>query len=127
MTKNELNSFRRALERRQIELGSGNRDREALAIGANADELDRIQHSSDLDSAMGALERNSDRMREVRIALHSLETGTFGICAACEEPIHPKRLAVIPWASRCVVCQEAADRGQAPAHGEFETSLILAA
>lgn len=127
MTKTELNTFRRALERRQTELGNGNRDREALAIGANADELDRIQHSSDLDSAMSALERNSDRMREVRIALHTLEAGTFGICAGCEEPIHPKRLAVIPWASRCVVCQEAADRGPVPARGEFETSLTLAA
>jgi DnaK suppressor protein len=127
MTKNELKSFRRALERRQTELRNGNSDREALAIVASADELDRIQHSSDLDSAMGALERNSDALREVRIALRSLDAGTFGICAGCEEPIHPKRLAVIPWASRCVVCQEAADRGQAPARGEFETSLILAA
>lgn len=127
MTKNELNTFRRALERRQAELGNGSRNREALAIGANADELDRIQHSSDLDSAMSALERNSDRMREVRIALHRLEAGTFGICDGCEVPIHPKRLAVIPWASRCVVCQEAADCGQAPARNEFEPSLILAA
>jgi len=127
MTKTEQNTFRRALERRQTELGNGIRDRETFAIGASADELDRIQHSSDLDSAMGALERNSDRLREVRIALRSLETGTFGICAGCEETIHPKRLAVIPWASRCVVCQEAADRGQAPARGEFEASLILAA
>jgi DnaK suppressor protein len=127
MTKSELNSFRRALERRQTELRNGNRDREALAIVASADELDRIQHSSDLDSAMGALERNSDGLREVRIALRSLDTGTFGICAGCEEPIHPKRLAVVPWASRCVVCQEAADRGQAPPRGEFETSLTLAA
>jgi DnaK suppressor protein len=127
MTKNELNGYRAALERRQTDLGIGSRDREALAIGASADELDRIQHSSDLDSAMGALERNSDRLREVRIAFRSLDTGTFGICAVCEEAIHPKRLAVIPWASRCVVCQEAADHGPAPARGEFETSLILAA
>jgi DnaK suppressor protein len=127
MTKTELTAFRRALERRKTELGNGSRNRETLAIGASADELDRIQHSSDLDSAMSALERNSDRMREVRIAFNSLEAGTFGICAGCGEAINPKRLAVIPWASRCVVCQEAADRSQATARGQFEPPLILAA
>jgi DnaK suppressor protein len=127
MTKTELNVFRRALERRKTELGNGSRNRETLAMGASADELDRIQHSSDLDSAMSALERNSDRMREVRIALHSLEAGTFGICAGCGEDINPKRLAVIPWASRCVVCQESADRSLATARGQFEPPLILAA
>jgi DnaK suppressor protein len=127
MTKYQLNAFRKALENRQSELGNGSRNRESLAIGASADELDRIQHASDLDSAMGALERNSDRLREVRLALRSVDAGTFGICIGCEEDISPRRLAAIPWASCCVVCQEAADRGQAPAHSEFETSLVLAA
>ena len=127
MTKYQLNAFRKALENRQSELGNGSRNRESLAIGASADELDRIQHASDLDSAMGALERNSNRLREVRVALRRLDAGTFGVCAGCEEAIHPKRLAVVPWAACCVVCQEARDRGSAPAPSEFETSLVLAA
>ena len=47
MTKTELNTFRRALESRQAELGNGNRNREALAIETSPDQLDRIQHASD--------------------------------------------------------------------------------
>jgi DnaK suppressor protein len=127
MTKTELNAFRRALENRQTELGNGNRNREALAIETSPDELDRIQHASDRDYAMSNLERNSNRLREVRTALRRIDAGTFGICVGCEEKINPKRLAAVPWASSCVVCQEAADRGQKTPWSEIDTSLVMAA
>src|SRR6185503_4585112 len=110
MTKTELNAFRRVLNRRELELGSSNGIREGLAIGSSSDELDRTQDASDRDYAMSNLERNSDRLREVRSALRRVESGTFGICAGCEENINPKRLAAIPWAPFCIACQEAADR-----------------
>jgi DnaK suppressor protein len=121
MTKAEMNTFRRDLNRREQELGNSNGTREALAIGSSSDELDRTQDASDRDYAMGSLERNSDRLREVRSALRRVESGTFGICAGCEENIHPKRLAAIPWAAFCIGCQEAADCEQA------EPALVLAA
>ncbi len=121
MTKTELNTFRRVLNHRQLELGASNSTREGLAIGTSSDELDRTQDASDRDYAMSSLERNSDRLREVRSALRRVESGTFGICAGCEENIHPKRLTALPWAPFCIVCQEAADREQA------EPVLVLAA
>src|ERR1700730_8516308 len=126
MTKTELNSFRRALENRQAELGNGNRNREALAIETSPDELDRIQEASDREWAMSNLERNSNRLREVRTALRRIEAGTFGICVDCEENINPKRLAAVPWASSCIVCQEAADRGQKTLRRGLDTSLVMA-
>ncbi len=121
MTKNELNTFRRVLNLRQTELGASNGSRDALAIGSSSDELDRTQDASDRDYAMSSLERNSDRLREVRFALRRIEAGTFGICSGCEEEINPKRLVAIPWAPFCIVCQEAADREQT------EPALVLAA
>ena len=121
MTKTELNTFRRVLNHRELELGSNNGIREGLAIGSSSDELDRTQDASDRDYAMSNLERNSDRLREVRSALRRVESGTFGICAGCEENINPKRLAAIPWAPFCIACQEAADRELA------EPELVLAA
>jgi DnaK suppressor protein len=122
MTKTEMNSFRRVLNHRQLELGSSNSIREGLAIGTSSDELDRTQDASDRDYAMSSLERNSDRLREVRSALGRMESGTFGICAGCEENINPKRLAAIPWAPFCIICQEAVDREQAD-----QPSLAMAA
>jgi DnaK suppressor protein len=127
MTKTDLSAFQRALENRQTELGYGNRNREALAIETSPDELDRIQHASDRDYAMSNLERNSNRLREVRTALRRIDAGTFGICIDCEGNINPARLAAVPWASSCIVCQEAADRGQKTRRSEVGTSLVMAA
>jgi len=126
MTKTELNTFRRALENRQGDLGNGNRNREALAIETSPDELDRIQHASDREWAMSSLERNSNGLREVRTALRRIDAGTFGICVGCDESINPKRLAAVPWASSCIVCQEAADLGQ-NTESMIDTALIMAA
>lgn len=123
MHKTELSKFRKILEIRKTELGNGNRSREALAIEASADELDRIQNASALDDAVRNMERNSDRLHEVESALLRIDDGTFGICASCEEPLNPKRLAAIPWASSCVVCQEAADAAEKLPEGELALDL----
>jgi DnaK suppressor protein len=127
MTKIELNAFRKTLENKQAELLKGNRNREALAIETSPDELDRIQHSQERELAIGALDRNSTLLREVREALGRIDAGTFGICAGCEEEIKPRRLAAIPWASSCVVCQENADRERKDPWSEVDTSLGMAA
>ena len=127
MTTTELRAFRRALENRQTELGNGNRNRETFAIETSPDELDRIQQAGDRDYAISNLELNSSRLREVRIALRSFDAGTFGICVDCGENINPKRLAAVPWASSCIACQEAADRGQKTSRSELDTSLVMAA
>jgi len=55
-------------------------------------------------------------LREVSDALRRIDTGHYGICLECEEPISPKRLEAVPWARYCVTCQESiANR---IAHGE---------
>src|SRR5450631_1736521 len=127
MTKTELNAFRKALENRQAEFGRGNRNREALAIQTSADELDRIQDASEREVAIGNIERESSRLREVRDALRRIDAGTFGSCVECEADINPKRLAAIPWASSCIVCQEAADREQKTPWNDIDTALVMAA
>ena len=83
--------------------------------------------ASDRDYAMSNLERNSNRLREVRTALRRIDAGTFGICVDCGEYINPKRLAAVPWASSCIACQEAADREQKTSRSEIDTSLVMAA
>ena len=127
MTRTELNAFRRTLESKQAELGDGNRNREALAIQTSPDELDRIQHASARDYEISTLERNSNRLHEVQAALGRLDAGRFGICADCEENITPKRLAALPWASFCIVCQETAERARKEPSREIDTSLVMAA
>jgi DnaK suppressor protein len=76
---------------------------------------------------VSSLERNASLLREVRAAILRIEAGTFGICVNCEEQITSKRLAAIPWASSCIVCQEAADREEKTANSELNPSFVMAA
>jgi DnaK suppressor protein len=126
MTKTELDAFRTSLKNSRTELENGSWNREALAVDTSPEELDRIQRASDRDWTMSNLERNSNRLREVQAALRRIDTGTFGICIDCEENINPKRLAAVPWASSCIICQEAADREQKMPRSEIDTSLVIA-
>ena len=73
------------------------------------------------------LDRNSTLCAKCRDALRRIDAGTFGICVGCEEEINLKRLAAVPWAASCIVCQEAEDREQATPWGEMDTSLVMAA
>jgi DnaK suppressor protein len=47
------------------------------------------------------------QLRMVEEALDRLDSGDYGICLECEEPIAPKRLQALSWARYCVKCQEA--------------------
>jgi DnaK suppressor protein len=44
-------------------------------------------------------------------ALGRLETGTFGTCVNCGQPVQEKRLEAVPWARHCLDCQELQDKG----------------
>jgi DnaK suppressor protein len=127
MTNTERNKFRKALEARLAAIGDGGANREALAIDTSPDEMDRIQHATERDYAVSSLERDASRLRELRAAILRVDAGTFGICVGCEERISPKRLAAIPWASFCIVCQEAADREQKAPPDEIDRSIVIAA
>lgn len=50
-------------------------------------------------------------LRQLDRALAKLADGRddFGLCEECEEPIDPKRLAVVPHATLCVACQTKRD------------------
>src|ERR1035438_6500989 len=53
------------------------------------------------------------QLRLVEEALDRVQSGDFGVCLACEQPIPSKRLQALPWARYCVPCQEAIGMTQA--------------
>jgi DnaK suppressor protein len=103
----ELSRVQILLEALATELERGIHHREAIAIEQSPDQLDEIQTASDRDLAISKIDRQSKQLRNVRAALRRIGDGRFGICEQCDEDIAPKRLAAIPWASLCIVCQEA--------------------
>jgi len=46
------------------------------------------------------------KLKLIDMALERLDTQQYGICQECEEAISTKRLMAIPWATRCISCQE---------------------
>src|SRR5450755_2928807 len=98
------------LERKQAELLGGLRNRDGIAIEKSADQMDEIQYATERDLAIRNVDRESTVLRQVKAALRRIQNGAFGSCLDCEEAISPKRIAAVPWASRCIQCQEIADR-----------------
>jgi DnaK suppressor protein len=47
---------------------------------------------------------------EVREALQRLDSGTYGRCQACGQPIDSARLEAIPYAALCLHCKVRAER-----------------
>ncbi len=56
------------------------------------------------------LEREAE---QVEAALHARETGTYGVCATCRQPIPPERLEARPEATQCLECQRRSETGRA--------------
>jgi RNA polymerase-binding protein DksA len=106
----EMRGVREILERKEAELARILGRRDGIAIERSADQMDEIQYASERDLAIGNVDREYSLLRDVKAALQRIHSGSFGTCIECELPISPKRQAALPWALRCIDCQETADR-----------------
>jgi DnaK suppressor protein len=91
-------------------------------IGGGLDKITRdMRHEEEpllADFAEQAAQRENDEvlsalddsiraeMRQIEQTLLRLEEGVYGICEMCEQPIGKPRLAALPYAVRCVSCEE---------------------
>ena len=126
-THTQLGGFQEILERKEAELVQVLRKRGGMAIEKSADQMDEIKHAYERDLEIRNVDRDSSLLRDVRAALRRIRDGSFGNCIDCEEPINPKRLAAVPWALRCIECQEAADSDGQETAESVRTSLARAA
>jgi DnaK suppressor protein len=58
------------------------------------------------DTRMRLAEVDAGRAQAIEAALARLTRGEYGVCADCGGAIERKRLQAVPWALRCVDCQE---------------------
>ena len=110
MTETELSRFRAILTANVAELERFTRHREGITIERSADQMEEIQAASERALAVCNLDREFNQLRNTRAALRRIQEGNFGTCQQCDDDIHPKRLAAVPWALFCIRCQEAVDR-----------------
>lgn len=55
----------------------------------------------------GIANQERAELESISHALKRMDDGTYGVCAACEDPIPEKRLQALPFATRCVPCEAA--------------------
>ena len=108
--KTKFDHYHKALEAKSEEL---RRSMSAQKVAQVVSRLDVPSDEGDLSQQSHEewifLNRNTldlKLLREVQAALRRVQQGTYGVCAACDEPISAKRLEAVPWAKFCVQCQE---------------------
>jgi len=101
--KHDLEEQRSALNRSIKSLGA--RDAEqGREIVKDPYGAASITHDDEVTAAVA--DRRAQQLRQVAAALEDINAGRYGICRECDEPIAKARLKVMPFATRCVPCQQ---------------------
>jgi DnaK suppressor protein len=102
--------YEQSLQARAAELRRSLRQRGYISAEQTADELDQTVQAAERDLSAKGLENDFRSLRQIEAALRRIREDEYGACLRCDEPISPKRLDAIPWASFCLSCQERAER-----------------
>lgn len=110
MTDRDAEHVRERLEQMREELVSGrenlpvSEDNEVSDFGFGGHYADDATNTF-LRGRNMALHGNADDIvDQIDAALARLDAGTYGVCENCGRPIHPERLATIPYTIHCVDC-----------------------
>ena len=116
--KNRYNELKQMLEDRRRELmnavqgkirdvrADGSKDREVFDQGESS-EVD-IQE----DSEFALIQMKSETLNKIDEALRRLDEGSYGNCFECGEEIAQARLRALPFAVRCIDCEEARETAE---------------
>lgn len=77
-----------------------------------ADLEEMASDTMDTDSVCALVDIGSSTLAEIDAALEKIDDGTYGVCELCEQPIHPDRLEILPFASLCVACQRQKEKSK---------------
>jgi DnaK suppressor protein len=101
-------TFREMLLQKREEVMSGLGIKfDTLARMGRMAEDDQAQFLNDESVSLHLNILDYAQLRLIEEALDRLDSGDYGICLSCDEPIPPKRLHAVSWARYCVRCQEA--------------------
>ena len=108
MRRKELEAARKRLEGRRQELvaliQAGNAGIAEIRAEREIEFGDGAQSEEEQEriALVGAVE--TAELARVDGALARIDTGTYGTCAGCGEPIEPRRLEASPYAVQCTAC-----------------------
>jgi DnaK suppressor protein len=80
----------------------------------NPDTLDAAKDLEEEQLWLAVAERRGEIHDQIDEAVRLLSEGRYGRCVDCRMDIPPARLRVLPFAIRCLACQERLERGNRP-------------
>jgi len=99
--------------REELESLAATGDQSSQIVELDQTRMGRLSRMDAMQAQAMAKEsrRRRERMlRNIATALVRVETGEYGLCQSCDEPIHEKRLALDPTALLCIQCAEKAEK-----------------
>ena len=112
----DLETYKALLLQLQREVSGDISALEDDAFSTDGDRLS-VDNPADIGSesfsqefSLELLQRDEATLGEIHEALQRVQSGTFGLCEGCDEPIPKARLNTVPHARFCVACQRKAER-----------------
>ncbi len=116
MDKKKLETFKKRLETRQVELRRTVTRNQADGRSADEDTAQDIadRAASSYNKEFLFSQSNNDRQLLMMVdgALARIREGSFGECISCGKEINAKRLEAVPWTRHCIECQEKLEKGE---------------
>ena len=106
MTEKQVQAFRETLETRLQQARGRSERANGLHVEQEPDPVDDAQSMSLRELAVHVMNTDWQVQKAIEAALRRIESGQYGRCEECDEPIVLQRLKALPWATRCVACQE---------------------
>lgn len=106
---NGLENYRKLLLAKRLELLSSFRAKLDTLVGpgpAAPEDLAPVFHDQFIALRINRLDYL--QLKLVDAALARMDGDNYGVCMDCGGPISGRRLEAIPWANRCIACQERA-------------------
>jgi DnaK suppressor protein len=115
MEQKKLKLFReKLLLRKQEILEAYNKNK---TYGKEADEegaqdiADKASNSYTKEFLFSLSNSEREMLQDVDEALVRIDNRSYGVCVVCEDEMDKKRLEAVPWAKRCLDCQEKQEQG----------------
>jgi len=111
MDTTEIDKYRRKLQEARERLIGTETARSGAADTVELDQtrtgrLSRMDALQTQAMAKARQERAGMSLRRIEAALRRCDTGDYGYCVECDEPIDPRRLEAEPAVSLCLACAE---------------------
>ena len=107
MSGAQYEEIRQALEQKKGELTKRlDRIHANVRRGYHADSKERAKELEDNEVVDALGNEARQELRKISAALQRLESGDYGICTECGQPIKEGRLKVYPYAEECIECAE---------------------